>query len=432
MHSSEILLQGLEGWIALGLILGAAFRRARQQGLLALSEASLAVAAMLSLLVLLDILYSLNPVQPRPVHQPVHWAFAVAGLAIAAALMAVRRDQGAMVQLLGDTAGGKLLRLALPLIVAVPVILGFLGLTASLAGAGDQTLVSAITVAVFIALVGAMAWILAGFLDRTENARRAAEQAVERAHAEEHRLQLESLRKMDLLKDEFLSILMHELRTPLNYITGYGSLLQDSAHGDLTQSQREFLDRLLVGADALQRLVDDLLDMGQIQAGRFKVQPEPTSLSEVAVDVVSGFAPIAEDRRITLSNQIALDSPDVLADRIRIGQVLGNLIGNALKFTPDGGRIEVRAYERDRTMRCEVFDDGPSIPPEARERIFDRFAQLDMSSTRRASGVGLGLSICKAIVEAHGGQIGVSGDGASGTTLWFSLPLAEVPVASRP
>ncbi|MBM3270891.1 MAG: HAMP domain-containing histidine kinase [Candidatus Sericytochromatia bacterium] len=240
---------------------------------------------------------------------------------------------------------------------------------------------------------------------------------------------LEALRQIDLLKDQFLSILMHELRTPLNYVTGFGSLLQDEASGSLNPVQQGHLERILAGAEALERLVDDLLDMGQIQAGRFKVHPEPGSVAEVVLDVVTGLAPVADARGIELVNRVGADSPDAHFDRVRVGQVLGNLVGNALKFTPEGGHVEIRAREEGDFLLCEVFDDGPAIPPEARDKVFDRFAQLDRASTRRVSGVGLGLAICKAIVEAHGGRIGVAGDNEAGTTLWFTLPLAAPAVA---
>lgn len=248
----------------------------------------------------------------------------------------------------------------------------------------------------------------------------------ERKQAEQ--LRLEALRQADKVKEEFLSILSHELRTPINAITGFGSILMDGVVGEVPSEQRYYLERMLDAADALAYLVDDLLDMTRIQAGRFSIRPEATNFPEIVESAVGRFARQAAEKKLLLINEVETTLPPIYADRERITQVVSNLLGNAIKFTPEGGRIQVRARRADGVLRCEVEDSGPGIEEEARQKVFQRFGQLDTSSTRRQGGLGLGLSISKAIVEGHGGKIGVESTPGEGCTFWFELPLAPIAV----
>ena len=178
---------------------------------------------------------------------------------------------------------------------------------------------------------------------------------------------------------------------------------------------------MLRGSDMLLLLVDDLLDMSRIQAGKFSLELGPLSCHKVAEKVAQMLQPLVEQRKQTLVLELLEQEVDLVADERRIGQVLFNLLHNATKFTPEGGRITLRSLVAGEYMRFEVEDTGPGVPESEVSRVFERFTQLDMSSTRPAGGAGLGLSISKALIEAHSGQIGISA--GSGAIVWFLLPL---------
>jgi signal transduction histidine kinase len=189
--------------------------------------------------------------------------------------------------------------------------------------------------------------------------------------------------------------------------------------------------------DMLTRLVNDLLDMSQIQAGVFSLDPEPVELMGVIGDVLGRISPLATNKRIQVLTRLSGELPVPVADERRISQVLLNLLGNAVKFTPEGGRIIVRASAEPAEqmgpaepgapawLRFEVTDTGIGIPAEHLDKLFKRFSQIDMRATRQANGTGLGLSIAKAIVEAHGGEIGVESEPGKGSTFWFTVPLHD-------
>jgi PAS domain S-box-containing protein len=252
----------------------------------------------------------------------------------------------------------------------------------------------------------------------------------DRLEAEAQRQELQALRQTDALKDQFLSILSHELRTPINAITGFGSILADGLAGELSDYQLAYLNKMLAGADVLLALVNDLLDMSRIQAGKFTMSPELIALAPVLEEAVASLAPLAEQKGQRLDLAIAPDLPTLVADRQRLTQVVVNLVGNAIKFTPDGGSIRVSGdlvreggTGAPAALRVAVTDNGPGIAPEDQPKVFRRFTQLDMSATRPSGGTGLGLSISKALVEAHGGTIGVESERGRGSTFWFTLPL---------
>ena len=241
------------------------------------------------------------------------------------------------------------------------------------------------------------------------------------------REKIEALRQADRLKDQFLGILSHELRTPINAITGFGSLLTDEIAGPLNKTQHEYLQKMLAGAETLLSLINDLLDMSRIQAGKFELFKEPMRFDMAARHVIDSLAPLAGKKALEVRDEVPEDLPDVIADRQRVVQILTNLVGNAIKFTPVGGRIVLRACIEASHLRCEVEDTGIGIAPQHMSKLFNPFTQADMSNTRQAGGTGLGLSICKALVEAHGGEIGVTSQVARGSVFWFTLPLDRPP-----
>jgi signal transduction histidine kinase len=231
--------------------------------------------------------------------------------------------------------------------------------------------------------------------------------------------------QQDLMKDRFLGVLSHELRTPINAIMGFGSILEDGVLGEMPERQREAVRRILDGADTLLRLVDDLLDMSRIQAGKLVHAPRPMDLAAACQRVVEALGSLAEQKRLDLTLELPDALPEVFADPQRIEQVLVNLVGNAIKFTPPGGVVAIRAEQTGIWLRCEVMDTGKGIDRRDHPRLFKPFGQLDMSTTRPAGGTGLGLSISKALVEAHGGQIGLESAPGQGSTFWFTLPVLQ-------
>jgi PAS domain S-box-containing protein len=232
-----------------------------------------------------------------------------------------------------------------------------------------------------------------------------------------------ALRRSDELKDRFLSIVSHELRTPLNAITGFGSVLDDEVAGPLSPEQHAYLRKMLQGADTLLALVNDLLDMSRMQAGQFQLRPSSTRLASVIEEVLGALSPLADQRHQRLLREIPGPLPVIVADEQRVRQVLVNLAGNAIKFSPDGGVITLGARDEGDRLRVTISDTGPGIRPEDLPRLFRRFSQLDDSTTRTQGGTGLGLSIAKALVEAHGGEIGVESEPGHGSTFWFTLPV---------
>ncbi|MGE5707744.1 MAG: ATP-binding protein [Bacteroidota bacterium] len=238
---------------------------------------------------------------------------------------------------------------------------------------------------------------------------------ISRDVAERERLQ--ALKKVDDLKDRFLSILSHELRTPLNVITGFASMLEDEK---MVEPQHHYVSKILAAAENLQGLIDDLLDLTRVQAGRFIIEPQPVELSSLLKEVLEDLAPLTEGRSLRAELPEGTTLPVIQADERRIRQVFMNLIGNAIKFSPATSSIFVSARLDGESLRFEVRDEGPGIAPEDLPHLFNRFVRFDTHK----EGLGLGLSISKAIVEAHGGEIGVESQLETGSTFWFKLPRA--------
>ncbi|MDB5095983.1 MAG: multi-sensor signal transduction histidine kinase [Cyanobacteria bacterium RYN_339] len=238
----------------------------------------------------------------------------------------------------------------------------------------------------------------------------------------DHKQVTEALRNADIYKDEFLAVISHELRTPLNFITGFASVMEDEVSGPLNPVQRVQIGKILQGADRMLLLVEDLLDIASIQAGKTELQRELTPYGPLVSETMAALSRMAEARGVTLETAVDVAHPIPL-DGPRVVQIITNLVGNALKFTPAGGKVCVRAFVAGSELVTEVEDTGCGIPGADLERVFQKFQQVDMSSTRIVGGTGLGLAISKALVEAHGGRIDVTSELGAGTTFRFLLPL---------
>jgi PAS domain S-box-containing protein len=246
--------------------------------------------------------------------------------------------------------------------------------------------------------------------------------------------QNDRLRKLDRMKDEFIALVSHELRTPLTSICGYLELLlQDDVMADLPDAQLNWLEVIDRNAERLLRLVEDLLLAAQTSAGTLALEKSDLDVAAVVAQAVQASAPVAAARGIELTSSTE-PLPASSGDRLRIGQVIDNLISNALKFTPGGGRVEVRAYAHRSAVRIEVADTGMGISDDEQGQLFERFFRTARAQEEAIPGVGLGLSISKAIVEAHDGRISVRSAEGVGTTFFVDLPatarrLQVVPAA---
>lgn len=239
-------------------------------------------------------------------------------------------------------------------------------------------------------------------------------------------------KELEQIKSRLLSTVSHELRTPLASIKGFATtLLRQDVEWD-EESRREFLSIIDEESDRLSELIGNLLDMSRIEAGELPVEPEPTNLRPMIEDTAAAFKMMAGEHRLEVD--LPPDLPLVMADPRRTRQVLRNLVENAVKYSPDGAEILISARPGPGELQVSVADKGIGIDAEHREHIFDRFYQVDGASTRKVGGSGLGLSISKAIVEAHGGAIWVDSQPGEGSTFHFTLPLAPagMPRARQP
>ena len=222
------------------------------------------------------------------------------------------------------------------------------------------------------------------------------------------------------MKDQFVATVSHELRTPLAAMDGWLHILLDGEPGPLNEEQHRFLTTVKRNSDRLMRLVGDLLLIGQMDAGRFTLELGEVNVAELVGETVALFEGTAAEKRIELTADMA---PRVVVrgDRLRVGQLLGNLVSNAVKFTPEGGQVRVRVGEQGGSCVVEVTDSGIGIPAEERPHLFERFYRA--STATGTAGSGLGLAISKAIAEAHGGTIRIADSGGSGTRFVVQIPL---------
>jgi len=248
----------------------------------------------------------------------------------------------------------------------------------------------------------------------------------------DNNLQLE---RANRLKSEFLASVSHELRTPMNAIIGYTKLMLDGLDGDLTEQQVADLQRVAQAADNLLGLINGLLDLAKIEAGKMELNAEEVDVQTVVEEVIELVRPQAEAKGLALEMDVPRLMPAAFADRARVRQVLVNLAANAVKFT-EHGSVTVAASTADGWITLAVSDTGVGISPEAQTYIFDEFRQADSSTTRKYGGTGLGLAISKRLVALHGGRIWVDSTLGSGSTFRFTLPVrmrvvAEAPVGAR-
>jgi signal transduction histidine kinase/ActR/RegA family two-component response regulator len=244
----------------------------------------------------------------------------------------------------------------------------------------------------------------------------------------------EELRRLDELKSEFLAMVSHELRTPLTAIIGYSRLLLRQVHGPLNPRQLEHQEAIFRSAQRLTDLINDLLDVSRLEAARVELQPRPTDARQVVEHVLGVVRVAAQAKQIRLLNELDRALPPVQADPTRLHQILVNLVGNAVKFTPAGGTVRVRAGRHDSQLWLAVEDTGVGIAAGELARIWDPFYQVESPMRRSHGGSGLGLAIVRRLVELHGGMVRAESEGENrGSRFSFTLPVAtESPPDARP
>ena len=233
------------------------------------------------------------------------------------------------------------------------------------------------------------------------------------------------LERASEMKSQFLANISHELRTPLNSIIGFSEMLLTEDLGPLSETQRDFLATVARNGRHLLELINDLLDLSKIEAGRLSLQAETLDLGTMLRDAAESVRAQLEQRRHHLDLQPPEAPLAIRADKIRVRQILLNLLSNAIKFTNDGGRITMTARLDDggRLARVAVTDTGIGISAEDQTKLFQEFVQLDAAASRRYEGTGLGLALSRRLVEQHGGTMGVDSAVGRGSTFWFTLPV---------
>jgi len=251
----------------------------------------------------------------------------------------------------------------------------------------------------------------------------------------------QQLQEADRLKSEFLANMSHELRTPLNSIIGFAKVILNEIDGPITEDQRTDLTAIYTGGQHLLSLVTDILALSKIGAGKMPLKREWVDFQDLSLGVMPSIMPLVEGKPIELREEIAGNLPPIFVDRLRIRQVILNLLSNAAKFT-DRGSITLRAELRTENLDgitcalpyllCTVEDTGIGIAKEDIPIVFEEFRQLDSSDTRRADGTGLGLSLSRKLIELHGGCMWLKSKVGEGSAFFFALPIEPMPASSEP
>jgi signal transduction histidine kinase len=233
------------------------------------------------------------------------------------------------------------------------------------------------------------------------------------------------LYKANKLKGEFLANMSHEFRTPLNAILGFAEILREKPSEDITKSRR-YAENIITSGKNLLNMINDLLELAKAEAGKIEVHIEKTSIPELCRGLVAFFSPLTEKNKIKVRLTVDENIPLIKTDSGKVQQILYNLLSNAAKFTPENGKIEIKAFLPDeQTVRISVTDTGPGIAETDKEKIFEKFRQADGSLTRNQSGTGLGLAISTELAKLLSGKIDLDSIPCQGATFWLDLPIVR-------
>jgi len=262
----------------------------------------------------------------------------------------------------------------------------------------------------------------ARLFEKTWRAQQELENKVEQ-RTRELTLALDEVKKINKRKTDFISSVSHELRTPLTSVKGYAAILLEEKLGKLPQAAKERLEKINRHSDELVHMVNDLLDIARIESGRQAMKMEERDLKTIVASAADLIAIQCKNKNIELVTDIAKDLPPVVADRSQLERVFINLLGNAVKFTPEKGKITIKAAAEGNVIRVDVSDTGIGIPQESLPMLFEEFYRVDNPINQQVKGTGLGLSLVRHIVEAHKGKIWLESKPGKGSTFSFTLPV---------
>jgi len=240
--------------------------------------------------------------------------------------------------------------------------------------------------------------------------------------AEKLRMDNRALDEANRLKSEFVANMSHDLRSPLNTIMGYSELMQDEVYGKLNEKQKKQLEAIYSSGNSLLEMIDDILDISRIEAGKLEINPERLHLDDLIHEVTTAIMPIVERKRHELDVDV-VPGLTAWADCVRVKQCLNNLLSNAVKFTHDGGHIWLKAHKNDGMAEISVKDDGIGIPPGKLQSIFEPFYRVDSDSQTEMGGTGLGLSITRSLAKKMGGEVWAESEEGDGSEFHITLPL---------
>ena len=248
---------------------------------------------------------------------------------------------------------------------------------------------------------------------------------IQEAYTRELQSRNREVERANQLKSEFLASMSHELRTPLHTIIGFTELMAEELEGPLNQKQKRFMNHIHTDSIHLLALINDILDLSKIESGRLGLRRETFDIAGVLEEILSSIRPQAALKSIAIETSLSLPAT-IFADRLRVRQMLFNLLSNALKFTPGGGRVRIEAVQRHGLIEISVTDTGIGIAKEQHQAVFDKFYQVGSTTKGVREGTGLGLSITKALVEEHGGSIWLESEPGEGSRFAFTIPLEEI------
>ncbi len=256
--------------------------------------------------------------------------------------------------------------------------------------------------------------------------RKEIEAGLEKAHNELNDLAAE-LKRVARAKSEFLANMSHELRTPLNSINGFSEVLFDETFGKLNEKQKKYVNNVLTSGKHLLLLINQILDMAKVESGKMKLAISSLHTKSLLNEISLLVADMVSKKNIVMVLEIAEDLPDIEADELKVKEIMYNLISNAVKFTPEGGKIGMQAKKLDTEIEIKVWDTGIGIASENKEKIFEGFFRVDTPYSRVTEGTGLGLPLSKKMAELHGGKFSVESDGLDkGTSVCFTLPIISI------